>query len=184
MRFWVLVALLFACTNQTSSGSYEIQSSTGQSLARITLSNEIEVDVKGRALRSVTKREDKRKYYDPSNTMVFALKMDDDGFKLRDQNESLLWKVKLYPDKIKISKNEEMNNAYEIKLKEEGRLKLEKNDAEVMQIRLMENAESYPVGDFTVKGFGASIACGILLIPEIPEQQKWIIIGELLYRKR
>lgn len=180
----MLVALLSACTNQTSSGGYEILSNTGQTLARITLGNEIEVDAAGKPLRSVTKREDKRKYYDASNTMVFAVKMDDDGFKLRDHQESLLWKVKLYPDKIKISNNEEMSNVYEVKLKEEGRLKLEKNDAEVMQIRLMESAESYPVGDFTVKGFGASIASGILLIPEIPEQQKWIIVGELLYRKR
>jgi len=115
--------------------------------------------------------------------MIYAVKMDDDGFKLRDSQEKLLWKIKLYPDKVKIADNEEMSGAYELKLKEEGRLKLERNDQEVTQIRLMENSE-YTVGSYLVRGVGLSLSPGVLLIPEISEEHKVMIMAELLFHKR
>lgn len=176
--------LLSACATQANKRFCEIQDAAGQPLARITVSGEIEIDAPGNPLRSVTKRADKRKYYNQANIMQFAVKMDDDAFKLRDQNERLLWKIKLYPDKIKISNNEEMLEAWELKLKEEGRLKLEKNDAVITQIRLMDNAEKYTVNGYTLTGFGSSIARGVPLIAEIPDLHKALIMAELVMRER
>lgn len=116
--------------------------------------------------------------------MIYAVKMDDDGFKLRDSKEELLWKVKLYDDKLKIASNEEMTGAYEVKLRD-GKLKLEKNDTEIKSIRLSENADSYPVNEqYTLDGFGMSLTAGIMMIPELSDREKFVIAAELVQRKR
>ena len=57
---------------------------------------------------------DKRKYYDGSDAMQYAVKYSEDGFKLRDQQEQLLWKVKISDTGVKVSSNEEMTSAYKI----------------------------------------------------------------------
>lgn len=118
------------------------------------------------------------------NEMVYAVKMDDDGFKLRDSKEQLLWKIKLYDDKLKVANNEEMTGAYEVKLRD-GKLKLEKNDTEIKSIRVSENADSYPVEDaYTLEGFGMSLAAGIMMIPDLSDREKFVIAAELAQRKR
>jgi len=149
-----------------------------------TSSDEVSVNLPARTLRGVAKRSDKRKYYDGS-AMVYAVKMDEGGFKLRNENERLLWKVKLYEDKLKIANNEEMHGAYEIKLRDEGRLKLEKNDKELKSIRLSATSEWYEMeGGYSIKGFGVSLAPGILLINDLKDTEKFIIMAELVNRNR
>lgn len=136
------------------------------------------------ALRGVTKRSDKRKYYDNNNAMQYAVKLDDDGFKLRDSQEQLLWKVKLYPDKLKISNNEEMSGAYEVKLYEDGKLKLKKDESEIKSIRLSGAGEDAVDQQYIIKGFGTSLAAGILLVPGPTDREKFLIMAELALRKR
>jgi len=117
--------------------------------------------------------------------MVYAVKMDDDGFKLRDGNEQLIWKIKLYEDKLKIASNEEMNSAYEIKLRDQGKLKLERNETEIKSIRVSENADWSDVDNrYKVQGFGVSLAPGILMIEDLKETEKFIIMAELAIRGR
>jgi hypothetical protein len=135
-------------------------------------------------LRGVAKRSDKRKYYD-GGAMVYAVKMDEDGFKLRDQNERLIWKIKLYPDKLKIANNEEMSGAYEIKLRDEGKLKLEKNERELKSVHLSESSTPFAIADkYSITGFGISLAPGILMIDELKDAEKFIIMAELVQRGR
>jgi hypothetical protein len=162
-------------------GSYSIQSFTGEELATISISSdEITVNDKDGRLIGVAKRDDKRKYYNTSNTMVYAVKLDTDGFKLRDGNEQLIWKVKLYADKLKIANNEEMYSAYEVKLRDDGKLKLERNDTEIKSIRVSESIDAYDVdGNYRIEGFGRSLAPGILMISDLKEREKFIIIAEL-----
>ncbi len=185
---WIVISLLSACTlidSNNSSGQYTIRSSSDAELATINISSdEIAVrDAEGQ-LVGVAKRADKRKYYDPSNTMLYAVKFDDDGFKLRDRNEELIWKVKLYEDKLKIANNEEMNNGYEVKLRD-GKLKLERNEREIKSIRLSESTEWYEVeGKYKIQGFGLSLAPGILMISELKEREKYLIMAELAKRGR
>jgi hypothetical protein len=185
---WIVIILLSACTvidSSNSSGQYVIRSASDSELATITISSdEITVSDEAGQLMGVAKRSDKRKYYDPSNTMVYAVKYDDDGFKLRDHNEKLIWKVKLYEDKLKLANNEEMSNGYEIKLRD-GKLKLEHNEKEIKSIRLTESTDWYDVeGTYKIKGFGLSLAPGILMINDLSEREKFIIVAELAKRGR
>lgn len=146
-------------------------------LAEVTISESISVSSNNKTLTGVFKKE-KRKYYASSNQMEYAVKFSDDGFKLRDHNEELLWKVKLYPDKIKLANNEEMSGAYEIKLRE-GKIKLERNESLVSELRTDENAASQVVDNLTVEGCGGSLAPAILLIKELKEFEKYILMAEL-----
>jgi hypothetical protein len=179
--------LLSGCTFVSSggSGAYTITDASDTELVSIRISsNEISVQDNEGLLTGVAKRSDKRKYYNASNAMVYAVKMDDDGFKLRDSNEQLIWKIKLYDDKLKIANNEEMYDAYEVKLRD-GKLKLEKNDSEIRSIRLSETAEWYEVeGKYKVHGFGQSLVAGILILDELKDREKFIIAAELAKRNR
>lgn len=111
--------------------------------------------------------------------MEYAVKFSDDGFKLRDHNEELLWKVKLYDDKIKLGNNEEMTGAYEIKIKEGGKIKLERNESLISELRNDENAPNITVDNFTVEGCGGSLVPAILLIKDLKEFEKYILMAEL-----
>jgi len=185
---WIAIILLSACTLSNSnegSGHYTIRSASDAELAAISISaDEISVRDADGQLIGVAKRSDKRKYYDPSNTMVYAVKLDEDGFKLRDGNEQLIWKVKLYEDKLKIANNEEMYSSYEVKLRD-GKLKLERNETEIKSIRLSESTDWYDVeGRYKIQGFGQSLAAGILMINDLKEREKFIIMAELAKRGR
>ena len=79
-------------------------------------------------LSSKMTKPDKKKYYDSSNAVVYEVKYKDDAFKLRTPSSDLIWKVKLYENKIKISDNEENENPYEIKKLDNGESKLEKDE--------------------------------------------------------
>ena len=61
-------------------------------------------------------KSDKKKYYDSNDNVVYEIKYKSDGFKLRTASSDLIWKVKLYDNKVKISDNEENLNPYEIKI--------------------------------------------------------------------
>ena len=183
------IILLFACTPgnlSNVSGARIIRAASGEELAVIHVGHdEISVKDKDGQLTGVAKRSDKRKYYNTSNTMEYAVKLDDDGFKLRNSNELLIWKIKLYPDKLKIANNEEMVRAFEVKLREDGKLKLEQNDSELKSIRVSSDAEWNNVDDrYAVQGFGNSLAPGILLINDLKDREKFIIMAELVKLNR
>ncbi|MGC1473495.1 MAG: hypothetical protein WA775_12955 [Psychroserpens sp.] len=67
-------------------------------------------------LTSKMTKADKKKFYNASNEVVYEVKYKQDGFKLRTATSNLLWKIKLYDDKVKISDNEENLDPYEIKM--------------------------------------------------------------------
>ena len=129
-------------------------------------------------------KSDKKKYFDGSNNVVYEIKYKPDGFKLRTASSTLLWKIKLYDDKIKISDNEENMNPYEIKLTEANKAKLVKNDATIA--RTSYNLESKQqsvasVNDGQPEFFKTSYSPSLLVnsIPEISASQKQILIKEL-----
>jgi hypothetical protein len=185
-----LIVVLCGCTpgnsGENKSGGYTIKNAANEELAIIGITdNEIAVKDTEMQLVGVAKRSDKRKYYNASNQMVYAVKLDDDGFKLRNENEELIWKIKLYDDKLKIANNEEMTDALEIKLRDQGKLKLEKNDKELKSIRLSEGLGEYEIESrYKISGFGVSLAAGILLLDDLKEREKFIIMAELVKRGR
>ncbi len=167
-----------------SSGFYYINDKSNVNLAEINIeAGEIVLSTKQGNLFGELKN-DKRKYYSQNNDFKYAVKFKEDGFKLRDQNESLLWKVKLYDDKIKIASNEEMNDALTVRLYDENKIKLKKDDEELAAVRLMASDPFLEVGNYVVRNFGSSLSLGVLMIEDMPDEHKFLICTELLNMER
>jgi len=130
-------------------------------LATLILGCKTETKTTAGNLTSKMTKPDKKKYFDSNNTVVYEVKYKDDSFKLRTASSDLLWKVKLYDTKVKISDNEENLNPYEIKKLDSGESKLEKNDA-------------------TIERSTAAQAISLVYkIDAMPKDQQEIIITEL-----
>ena len=146
-----------------------------------------------RTLRGDTKDSGKRKYTVDGGAVAFEVKPDDDseGFKVRTPDGKLLWKVKLTPEKIKISDNEENNNPFELKMREGDRLKVvAPGDREVGNVRFDRAATKTEIDTasgatkFVVEKSRPSRAYGVLLLDSIPEVQRYIVAAEILARGR
>jgi len=132
----------------------------------------------------------KRKYTLGDGPVLYEVKPGDDGgFKLRNPDGTLRWKVKISPDKIKISDNEENKNPYELKLKEPNRVKVfAPGDRELGNVRFgsnqieVENAGGRVI--FTKDAAKATGAYGVLLMDSIPARERYILVAEILSRGR
>lgn len=142
------VTLLLGCKTETKSST----STTPTTNTSATNSS--------RNLTSKMTKSDKKKYYDSNNSVVYEVKYKDNSFKLRSSSSDLLWKVKIYESKVKISDNEENLNAYEIKKMDNGESKLERNDTTIE--RTTEDARNL-----------------VYKIDAIPQEQQEILISEL-----
>ena len=139
--FILCISLLFVSCKETSGGGTST-TTVGELTSKMT-------------------KPDKKKYYNGSNTVVYEVKYKDDAFKLRTPSSDLIWKIKLYENKIKISDNEENENPYEIKKLDNGESKLEK-------------------ADMTIERSTADEARNLVYkIKEMPKDQQEIIVQEL-----
>ncbi len=125
---------------------------------------------------------DKRKY--EGNKEIVEVKYKDDGFKVRTADGKLLWKVKITDDKIKISDNEESKNPWEIKISESGKAKVKKEDKDIGKVKLNQSKKEIEASEFVIKADKLSLAYGVLLINEIPERDKFIIMTELIAKDK
>lgn len=125
----------------------------------------------------------KRKYINAAGRITYIVKHSDDGFKLRDNLETLRWKVKVYPEKIKIADNEEMNNSIEIKRTDNFKIKIEQRGSELYKWKVAEANESGKTNlmdKFLITGFDQKLSSGVLLLNSIPSIEQYIIAVELL----
>lgn len=135
-------------------------------------------------------RGDKRQWRRASDGAAVAeVKGKGEDFKLRTPDSVLLWKVKLYDDKIKISDNEENQNPYTIKTGYPDKAKLEAaDDSELGVVRFSEQRSKVKdaAGNerFVVDGSRRSAAWAVLLLEGIPEEQRGILLAELMARGR
>jgi hypothetical protein len=133
-------------------------------------------------LQGISKDGVKRKYSSGGN-VLFEVKGDDGGFKLRNPAGGLLYKVKFSDDKIKVSDNEENTNAFELKTREGDRIKvMAPGDKEMGNVRstTVENATGKKL--FEVSGRPGSAGYGVLLLEGIPAAQRFIVLAELVSR--
>ena len=146
-----------------------------------------------RTLRGEDQESGKRKYSVDGGPVLFEIKPDDDseGFKLRGPDGKLRWKVKLTPEKIKISDNEENNNPFELKMREGDRLKVvAPGERELGNVRFDRAATKTEIETasgatkFVVEGSRPSRAYGVLLLDSIPDVQRYILAAEILSRGR
>ena len=167
---------------QTAATYYYINSNSNESLAEIIMDGKAHT-VKTSAVNLFGKlKADKRKYYDQNDQLAYVIKYKEGlDFKLRNEQEELLWKVKVTEDKIKIANNEEWENAFEIKQPESGRIKLKQNDEDLQSIRFDPAGATIAVGDkYQTRGFNGSLAMGVLIIEELSEIEKIVICTEIL----
>ncbi|MEL6535121.1 MAG: hypothetical protein AAFQ98_06900 [Bacteroidota bacterium] len=127
---------------------------------------------------------EKRKFYDPSGDVTMEVKFsDEDKFKLRNSDGTLRWKVKVYEDKVKVADNEEMDNPYEIRLYEGGRIKLKRNEEELAEWRVSNQAVSELTREgLTVSGLNQGFARGAFLIEELTMEEQLVLAAELFVR--
>jgi hypothetical protein len=139
-----------------------------------------------KVLRLKTESRKKRKYELEGGEIAALVKAKDYGFKVFDTQERLLWKVKIYDDKIKISDNEENKNPYELKLGQDG-LKV-KGQVHIGKVNFYPEKPKVKVKDawdrevFDSKTRRFSAMFGVLLLDKIPEAQRYIIMAEILLR--
>ncbi|HEX7150035.1 MAG TPA: hypothetical protein VF618_01010 [Thermoanaerobaculia bacterium] len=159
----------------------------GQGTIEIAFANGTKV------LRGEPRDSGKRKYRAGDDPVAIEVKPDDKGFKVRNDDGSLRWKVRFSDDgeKIKISDNEASQNAYELKLRYEDRVKVESPDQkELGNVRFyraesrakVKNAADADV--FKIKGPHYSAGWGVLLMDRIPENDRYVIAAELLSRRK
>jgi hypothetical protein len=148
------------------------------------------IEYAGSRLQGEQKESGKRKYQDQSGTVLVEVKADGDDFKVRTPDGRLLWKVKVSPDKIKIANNEEMTAPFAIEPKERERLKVYRNEQEIGRVKFnaergkakVENASNQVLFDSNSTRLSAMY--GVLLMTDIPDRERFVIMAELLARGR
>lgn len=174
-----------------------VRNADGSELLRLTEADgvvEISFSEGGskRTLRGEERDTGKRKYQVDGGPVMFEVKPDNDseGFKLRLADGSLRWKVKVAPEKIKISDNEQNANPFELKVREGDRVKVvAPGDREIGNVRLdsagaKTEVEAAGKTVFVVEGSRPSGAYGVLLLDSVPQVQRYIVLAELLSRGR
>jgi hypothetical protein len=143
-----------------------------------------------RVMRGDPRDSGKRKYT-IDGVGMYEVKPGDSGFKLRNADGTLRWKVKIAPEKIKISDNEENADPFELKTRDGDRVKVvAPGDREIGNVRFdrakstteIENAAGKTL--FRVDGPKPSGAYGVLLLDAIPENERAILLAEILSRGR
>lgn len=139
-----------------------------------------------RVLRLKTDPRGKRKYSLEGGQVAALVKAKDYGFKVFDTQDRLLWKVKIYEDKIKISDNEENKNPFELRVGEGG-LKV-KGRVNIGKVNFYRDKGKIKVKDawdrevLSSKTRRFSAMFGVLLLDMIPEAHRYIIMAEILLR--
>ncbi len=185
-----------AATTTTATAAPTTPSASASQLSSVTEQNgsvTIAFTENGQTLAlSGEKRETgKRKYTLGSGPVLYEVKPDNDsdGFKLRAPDGTLRWKVKVTPEKVKISDNEQNDHPFELKVKDPNRVKVvAPGDRELGNVRFapnqieVENAGGRVI--FTADSTKPAGAYGVLLCDGIPERERYILVAELLSRGR
>jgi hypothetical protein len=175
----------------TTSESIKIKTSDDKRVVEFKMGNSVKIEIgaegSAKTMRGELRETGKRKYEMEGGAAVAEVKPDDDAFKVRTPDGKLLWKVKLADDKIKISDNEENQNPYELKFKEE-KIKVEENQKPLGEVKFYADRGKVKVSDASDKDLfesnttRRSAAYGVLLMSRIPENERYIIMAELLAR--
>src|SRR5215212_4754859 len=140
-RMLIAALLLFACSKPENENVGRAsarpnepapQTAEGPSqppvagVPNVTISgNTVDIAYGAQKLHGEQRDTGKRKYTVDGSVVKYEVKPNDEGgFKLRTADGKLLWKVKVTPEKIKISDNEENNNPFELKVRDGDRVKV------------------------------------------------------------
>ena len=100
------------------------------------------------------------------------------SFKVRTLEGKLLWKVKVTPEKIKVSDNEENANPFELKIKEQKVKVYAPGDRLLGEVRV--RGDHVEVGDkLRAAGTSAAAFYGVALLDAVPARERAVIFAEL-----
>ncbi len=153
----------------------------------------IEVNLDGQAfiMKARMNKPGSRKYKElvgaDEKSLIAEVKIKDDSFKLVDENDKLLWKIKIKDGKVKISDNEENKNPFVLK-KSDGKVKVkDKNEKEIARVKYYTENGKLKVKDmngtelYISKDYNKlSGAIGVLAIKDIPAKLRAVIASELI----
>jgi len=121
-----------------------------------------------------------------SGEALFEIKDHADGFKVSDPAGKLLWKVKFETDKVKISSNEEMTNAWSVKMHPDHAKVYDAKNVEVGEAKANKDSGKVKIKDahgkelFVVElGTRLTAGYGVLLMKDIPDQQRELLAAEV-----
>lgn len=166
----------------------------GAQIAYIDCGDPIEVRFGGagspKVLQGKIHESGKRKYKKPDGSLAYKVKFDNDGFKLRNENEKMLWKVKDgTPGKIKVSDNEEGLRPIVIK-HHDNSISVEDDGVPLGKIRYDEKTGVTKITThagkvvYEIKTGKPTAAFGLLLVNRIPVGEATVLEAELLIRGR
>ena len=172
--------------SSTKKQVLEAKSEDGADRIRIELDGQ-SVTIEGADAGKITgKPKSGKRRYESDGKHVATVKGGNEKFKLYDQGGKLLWKVKLKPNKVKISDNEEGDNAFSIKPRDDG-FKLKRNDGGLGRVKVNGSKIKVKGGDgvarFRATG-DSSASWAVLLIDTIPAPQRFVIMAEISARGR
>ena len=198
---WHLVWIIFlaACSgreqntqNQVSSPIqnespakvvYYIDNVDNEAVGSVEQGESISLTFGDESLFRVCNSQDKCKYRNRDGMNRYEIKYSEQGFKLRTETGELIWKIKFTEDKIKLARNEEMDDAIEIK-SNAGTAKISQDGEEIGRVDF--GSGSIPVlaegpgGKVFITGPERQMASGILILEDIPVDQKLILFAESL----
>lgn len=165
-----------------------VASDGGSRLTISTGAQHVEIDTG--ALHLVGDTRGQKRYYHrgKGGAAVVEVKSDGDGFKLRTPDGKLAWKIKLGADKIKVSDNEQNANAWEIKTGHADKAKVVdgagKDVGEVRYAGKIKVKDGAGAERFVIETGARSSAYAGLLLANVPEPDRLVIVAELLAKGR
>ena len=173
-----------ATPSTTSPNAIAVLNEAGEEVTSFDLNSAetiIKYDKSRKTLSGISKRADKTKYHNEKGDIVAEVKFKEGSFKLKNTNGDLLWKVKIKPEKIKISDNEENENAFEIKQNENGKYKVKLLEETLGEAKLKDGKVSLSgAKKMEIVSATNSPAFAVLTIRDIPEDLRLIIAAELM----
>lgn len=164
--------------------SYIINKSNGEYFASLNFSGDAgTIIIDGQTF--TTDISSGSKQYFSEQRFLTRIKDNGPAFKLKTESGELLWKIKIYEDKIKISNNEENLNPYEIKYKSDRKAKLYKNGKEIGNIKLKEGKNICNISgpeSFSIACERLSPSLLVTACSDIPVKLRLVIVTELLSR--
>jgi hypothetical protein len=156
-----------------TASTISVSTTNGQRVMEVVSSgSDVTVTYDGGVLHGRRKGE-KRKY-----ESVEVKYGEEGGFKVRTLDGKLLWKVKVTPEKIKVSDNEENANPFELKIKEQKVKVYAPGERLLGEVRV--RGDHIEVGDrFRADGTGLAAFYGVALLDAVPTRERAVIFAEL-----
>ncbi len=170
----------------------KIDSADGKTHWAITRDGD-SVDIDLGSYHLVGKAKGEKRYYHRKDNgkAVVEVKSGDGSFKLKAPDDKLLRKVKLDERKLKVADNEENAKPYVVKTDDSAKAKvLDPAEQEIGEVKFDDAKGRHKLKDakgaerYTVDNGKRAWSYGVLLMDGIPEDQRLVIVAELLARGR